>query len=271
MSFETYGKRRSVEGGIKARSTRGAFAEGWWARLWLHALERMGWDTRLQRGRTYARAGQVVDYKIEPGKITARVQGSRPKPYDVAIELQKFDDATWKRALDTIAESAIFSVQLLNQTMPDNIDEAFQQGLLPRIQGDLKTECSCPDFANPCKHIAAVCYIVAEALDHDPFLIFALRGRARQDVLQELRERRGATEASEPEKAAAEPENIAEWWTARPLPARFDVGLEPPQVPHAVLRRLGSPGSWAKDADFMAALCPAWDVISQAALDTALD
>jgi len=266
---------RRVEDGIAARNQRGSFASQWWAKRWIQALEAFGWDSRLARGRAYARKGQVVDYQVAPGCVTARVQGSRPRPYGVTIALNRLDDAAWDSVVTCMAERASFAARLLAGEMPQDIEEAFTaagQSLMPQQARDLQTKCSCPDSANPCKHIAAVYYILAEAFDQDPFLIFQLRGRSRENLLEALRQRRcGAadeeTEATDavaavedlPEEAPPLPADPLAFWTGAAVPEMFDVGLEAPHVPHAVLTRLGSPGPWAGASEFERVLAPAWE------------
>ena len=197
-----------VEGGIESRSQRGAFAANWWAKRWLAVLESYGIGSRLQRGRSYARGGQVLKIDVQPGSVKARVQGSRPQPYKIAIEVKQLTDAEWERVLDTISEQAIFAAQLLDGTMPQAIESAFETAkisLFPHDPRDLLTDCSCPDYANPCKHIAAVYYLLGEQFDLDPFLIFTLRGRTREQVMEALRARRAAAaRESEAEESSVE-------------------------------------------------------------------
>src|ERR1700686_1936587 len=155
--------------------------------------------TRLTRGRSYARQGQVISIDIEPGIVKAKVQGSMPKPYNVKIRLKPLSDSNWEKITDGMASQAIFAAKLLAGEMPTNIEEAFHAvhlSLFPTALSDLETDCSCPDWANPCKHIAAVYYLLAERFDEDPFLIFKLRGRTKDEVIQALREKRTAGAAN---------------------------------------------------------------------------
>ncbi len=128
--------------------------------------------------------------------VKAKVQGSMPKPYNVKIKLMPLSDAEWDKVTDAMASQAIFAAKLLAGEMPTNIEEAFsaaQLSLFPTKLDDLQTDCSCPDWANPCKHIAAVYYLLAERFDEDPFLIFKLRGRTKEQIIETLRARRVAT------------------------------------------------------------------------------
>jgi uncharacterized Zn finger protein len=241
-----------VEGGLQSRSQRGAFAANWWAKRWLAVLESYGIGSRLQRGRTYARSGQVLNIDIQSGLVQARVQGSRPKPYSVEIQVATLQDTEWASVLDTISQQAIFAAQLLDGTMPQEIETAFEKtgiSLFPAKTQDIHTNCSCPDYSNPCKHIAAVYYLLGEQFDRDPFLIFMLRGRTRDQVMEALRSRRaavsGAMSASD-EPIATDPaspslnDQIEGFWGND----TFDwvsAALASPVVDGAVLRRLGPP------------------------------
>jgi uncharacterized Zn finger protein len=172
--------------------TREPFGTTWWGRAWVEALTtRARLDpNRLIRGRAYARAGRVRDLHIAPGTISALVQGSRPRPYAVAINVPVFDDTRWTRLLDVISSEVGHLAALLDDELPAGIGGAVD--LLPG-KGELRMICSCPDQAEPCTHSAAVCYATAAALDADPFALMLLRGRAKEDVLTLLRNGRQAT------------------------------------------------------------------------------
>jgi hypothetical protein len=179
-------KPKRVAGGIKANTQRGAFGTKWWAKRWIAALEQLNLGGRLVRGRSYARAGQVLDIAIAPGSVSAKVQGSRPTPYSVSIRTTTLDAAAWRRIIETIASEARFTATLAIGDMPQDIEEAFARAgasLFPASARDLTTTCSCPDVSNPCKHIAAVYYLLGEEFDRDPFLLFTLRGGSKSDVL----------------------------------------------------------------------------------------
>ena len=179
-------RRIETDEGLKARSRRGKIGKSWWAARWITALEKLVDAGRLSRGRSYARSGQVLSIAEKGGKITAKVQGSRPRPYTVSIQLTPLSDAQWEAAIDQMAGQALFAAQLLAGEMPQNIEEAFAAAgasLFPDRRGDLITTCSCPDSANPCKHVAATHYILGEQFDEDPFMIFRLRGRTQEQIL----------------------------------------------------------------------------------------
>ncbi|MEV4822986.1 SWIM zinc finger family protein [Micromonospora sp. NPDC049274] len=191
--FADYGRPRKVDGGLRARSARGAIGRSWWSRRFLEVLESFALGTRLTRGRSYARAGQVLRLDIAPGRVTAQVQGSRPRPYEVSIALAAFPAALWTRIEDELAGQAFFSARLLAGDLPDELEELFVAAgapLFPAAVDELTQRCNCPDFAVPCKHLAATFYLLAEAFDADPFELLHWRGRSRADLLDRLRARR---------------------------------------------------------------------------------
>ncbi len=195
---------RAAKGGIKARSQRGEFANRWWGRRWMQVLEGFNLGARLGRGRSYARRGQVLSLEVDAGEVRAKVQGSRATPYKVRIGLRVLPGAKWEEVAAAIAGEAIHAAKLLSGEMPPDLEKAFAVAgvsLFPARLGDLETSCSCPDWSNPCKHIAAVYYLLGEEFDRDPFLLFKLRGLEREAFLALLgglrSEDEGAGEAEE--------------------------------------------------------------------------
>jgi uncharacterized Zn finger protein len=182
-------KPREVEGGLKARSARGAIGQTWWSERFVEVLEDIGMGNRLQRGRAYARKGQVLSLDVDAGSVTARVQGSRAKPYRVRIGITAFGKQQWTELERALADNAWYAAKLLAGEMPVDIEEVFEgQGLslFPSSANELSLDCSCPDWEVPCKHLAAAFYLLAEAFDDDPFTILAWRGRERDDLLANL-------------------------------------------------------------------------------------
>jgi uncharacterized Zn finger protein len=203
--FGEYRPRKKVEGGLKARSTRGAIGESWWSRRFIDVLESFALGGRLTRGRTYARAGQVVSLQISAGVVSAKVQGSASKPYTVMIGLAPFSELVWAKVEVALAEQALFSAKLLSGEMPPGIDDVFAAAgspLFPARLGQLAMRCTCPDATTPCKHIAATFYLLAEAFDTDPFQILAWRGRDRDALLARLRALRGDAPVTASTRAA---------------------------------------------------------------------
>ena len=177
---------RAAKGGIRAQSQHGAFGASWWAKRWTAVLDGFQLGARMQRGRRYARQGQVLSIDFGEGRIQARVQGSRPKPYEVGIRVKTLSKDSWSKVAEAAAAQAVFASKLLAGEMPQEMEQIFRTAgvsLFPEAYADLSTDCSCPDSANPCKHIAAVYYLLGEEFDRDPFLIFRMRGMTREAFL----------------------------------------------------------------------------------------
>jgi len=269
-----------VEGGIKARSKRGAIGEQWWSRRFIGVLESCGLSGRLARGRSYARAGQVLDFRLSQGKVTARVQGSRVRPYDVRIGVLPLTKAQWRRVQERLAGQALFRAKLLAGEMPHEIEDVFAHcgtPLFPRSATDLDMHCSCPDWGVPCKHLAAVCYVLAEEFDRDPFAMLAWRGKARDELLAALREIQSQLSASQPDagaagRAGAQPldgpggpaaplaESPAEFWSAPLSPARLRALSAPAgsAAPDLLLRMFPPPPLPVRGQDLAGVLTPAY-------------
>jgi uncharacterized Zn finger protein len=240
---------RAAKGGIRAEAQRGAFGASWWAKRWIEVLEGFQIGARLQRGRRYARSGQVLSVEIGKGKIAARVQGSRPAPYKVEIEVKPLPKEAWVKVARVASGQAVFASQLLGGAMPQQMEEVFRGAgvsLFPERYHDLVTECSCPDWSNPCKHIAAVYYLLGEEFDRDPFLIFRMRGMSREEFLGLLGTRSAAAaEALPPEPLPAAP---SRFWAGGPLPEQTPV--EAASAGAALPRRLGKFPFWRGSLSF---------------------
>ncbi len=279
---------------------KGEFGESWWARRWISVLESFGWSSRLQRGRSYARHGNVLEIAVAPGEVKAKVQGSRPRPYKVSIHVEPLTDAEWNKVTSAMARQAVFTARLLAGEMPENIEEAFARSkvsLFPTSSRDIATTCSCPDWANPCKHIAAVYYVLGEEFDRDPFLLFFLRGRSREDLMTALREKRlpaacpGADPSSEGypssrggaasgtgrrsrKREIADSVYVSEeafWNGDREKLSSVPISVNEPAVPAAIPKRLGVPGFWnanphLNNKDFIRALEDYYQTVSKQAL-----
>jgi len=167
----------------------------WWAQRWIDVLESFGWVRRLARARTYAREGNVLSIDFKGSKVAAKVQGTAPDPYKVSLSLDPFEDDQWGYVIESMAQRAIFSAKLLAGEMPQNIEEVFTANglsLFPFTKFDIHSKCSCPDPANPCKHIGAVYYLLGDRFSEDPFVLFQLRGRTKEQIIEALRQIRSA-------------------------------------------------------------------------------
>lgn len=284
-TFRYYGLARAVRGGIKAQNKRGAFGKSWWGRRWLETLESFDIGGRLDRGKNYARKGQVIDLEIAEGKVTASVQGSRKEPYAVRIEMKTISQEIWENLARTEFNQALVAAQMLSGTMPEQTEDIFkarQLHLFPQKKDDLKTDCSCPDYSNPCKHIAAVYFLLAEEFDREPFLIFKLRGQSRVALLKLIfseleRDRKisghlgkkkkppignphnesdvtgpfSNTVHSKPELLPSAP---SRFWQHEPLRGSSALPAKVPHLNAQVLKTIGSPPFWRADENFIEAM-----------------
>jgi uncharacterized Zn finger protein len=242
--FYEAGKTIGVENGLAVRAKRGKIGERWWSRRFVDVLERVCDGGRLSRGRAYARKGQVMDFQLTAGRVTARVQGSRPQPYAVEIAIAAFDDAQWTALTSALGSRALYRAALLAGEMPQEIIDVFAEQNLPLFPDNLDITCSCPDWGVPCKHGSAVLYVLAEAFDDDPFLVLAWRGRDREALLGALRGTPEPVEAVDPLAVEEVPleERLADYYSPaislgrlRERPSRVTA---PPEL---LLRALDAP------------------------------
>lgn len=232
-----------IPGPLYAISKGDKFGKTWWGQQWINALKALGADSRLTKGRTYARNGSVKRLEISKGLAVGKVQGSYPQPYHTGVTLTAFTDDEWNTLLKAFSSQLIFAAKLLAGEMPAEIEHLLKDlnlSLFPRTLKDIKFPCSCPDYGSPCKHAAAVYYLLAEQIDADPFVLFHLRGRTREQVLATLRHLRGegADPAllTAPAVAPLDADLDAFWGFPAPLPTLRLPSL--PDVP-AVFRELG--------------------------------
>jgi uncharacterized Zn finger protein len=209
--------------------------------------------------------------------VRARVQGSRPEPYDVTIRVTPLTRASWQKVAGVLGGEAVFLAKLLAGEMPPNIEAAFARAalsLFPSRISELQTACSCPDWSNPCKHIAAVYYLLGEEFDRDPFLVFKLRGITRDELLRMVehlsgdeRPREGRRRAGARGRKRAGAATAASFWRPGELPP--DQGPEPVAPAHAgaLLSRLGPFPFWRGTETVPDALLPVYGSASAAALE----
>lgn len=279
---------RRVSGGIRLRSSTGKSARNWWAQRWIRSMENVVDVNRLRRGRFYALQGQVLSIEEGDAEMIAKVQGSRPKPYVVRISLVAFNDEQWEKLLDVLSDKAIFAAQLLSGQMPANIEDAFAEAgvsLFPNRTGELLTDCTCPDWANPCKHVAATHYILGDRFDDDPFLLFRLRGRTQQQIIEGLRRHRLAdvdqgTLAElelplsleeldeeglplEQQPLTIDNETMSKFWVNDDTLADFPIRITAPEINLPIFKRLGEPDA-AGNYSMQELLANAYLAVSQA-------
>ncbi len=202
----------------------------WWAQRWLDLLDSYRFKKRLERARNYSRQGNVLSIKFQGAKVTAEVQGTEVEPYQVSLSLESFTEEQWGFVIETMSHRAFFAAKLLAGEMPQNIEEVFTSNgvsLFPFSLSDIRSKCSCPDKANPCKHIGAVYYQLGDRFSEDPFVLFQLRGSSKDQIIAALRQLRSNSNTEEtPEiNSNCTPNrsptlNIAQFW-------RYDCPLDP--------------------------------------------
>ena len=258
------------------------FSRTWWGQRFIAALEKLMDSGRLSRGRSYARNDKVKSFDIKDGVISAKVRGSinayfgvhKEPLYTTTIEFKTISAANWSAAIAYIASKASLISRLMLNEIPDNIDDAFAKldlHLLPHRKDDFKTKCSCPDWSNPCKHIAGVYYLLAAQLDQDPFLLFELRGLSRDALQKELaKSPLGQALSAELtlEKAAPKTdlsyftrptvqnsiavESLKDYWQgAKRLPQTIEIRTHE-SVPAILVKKQGDfPAFWDKESSFI--------------------
>ncbi len=234
--------------GIATSKQRGAMAKRWWSQRFVDVLDAYGLGSRMQRGRRYARTGQVLTLEVTPGLLSAQVQGSRRTPYLVTVQAPPARDRAWTTVETALRGRVGLVARLMAGDVPPELEEiAADAGLalLPTRWSDLAARCSCPDWESPCKHLAAVLYVFADRLDGDPWLLLTWRGRTRAELLAHL------------EEIGSDPlgDDLPPWWPLRPAsasdtstPAAVDrpstrwqpPAATPPDTPAAVLSRLAA-------------------------------
>ena len=179
--------------GIRAQESRNGTGRSWWAREWMQRLESMGLRGRLGRGRSYASSGQVVSLEISGPHVTACVQGTRPEPYAVSLDFRAPTSAMRKRLLAAMRAEPMYVARLLADDLPLEVADLFSEiGLclfpgekLGPGQYDMTSRCTCPDYANPCKHTTAVLLLLGEEVARRPLTLLELRGILPEDLYDE--------------------------------------------------------------------------------------
>lgn len=169
----------------------------WWTQQWIDLLNSYRFKKRLERARNYARQGNVLNIEFKNQKIIAQVQGTAPEPYELSLWLDTFSEEDWNYVVTTLSERAIFTAKLLSGEMPQNIEEVFAANglrLFPFALDEIHSQCNCPDPQIVCKHIAAVYYLLGDRFSDDPFILFMLRGRTQEQILDAIRQLRGQNE-----------------------------------------------------------------------------
>ncbi|NET25526.1 SWIM zinc finger family protein [Okeania sp. SIO1I7] len=258
----------------------------WWTQQWIDLLNSYRFKKRLERARNYARQGNVLSLEFRDKEIISQVQGTAPEPYKQSLWLDTFSDEDWNYVIETMSQRAIFTAKLLAGEMPQNIEEVFAANglrLFPFTLDDIHAKCDCPDKARVCKHIAAVYYILGDRFSDDPFLLFQLRGRTKEKILEVLRQKRGQSEEEnstikekitrekKPTSATQKYTNFEQFWEYKQQLDSSLVVITPPPSNETVLDVLGPlPLSTSADTieDYFQKI---YQNISQQAVITALN
>lgn len=261
------------------------FVSTWWGKRWIEAIENVStaFANRLPRGLDYARGGHIEDIRVGCGKVQAQVQGRRKDPYKVTIQVKTLTNAQWNRVIQGMAERAACAASLLAGELSDQVIEAFAQcglSLFPTRIREIKTTCSCPDWANPCKHIAAVLYNLGDALDSDPFLLLTLRGRTQEQVLEQLRASRAGLNLDDTKGLDNDNDTkrgipvgeleASRFYKAQGTFADYRFHITQPEIDTPLLRRLGSPEFWGGSQPLDAYLLPVYHAVASVAEELGL-
>ena len=274
----------------------------WWVQRWIDLLNSYRFKKRLERARNYAKEGNVLSIEFKGPKVLAKVQGTAPEPYEVSLSIDPFSEEDWNYVVETMAEQAVYSAYLLAGEMPHNIEKVFTANglsLFPFTLSDIHSRCSCPDPQNPCKHIGAIYYQLGDRFSEDPFVLFQLRGRTKEQILDDLRRLR-STKAGEQESQGVEehkssqaiqnpscagsapkvrpktpkpqtPLDIRQFWQYdEPLDSSLVV-IAPPPDNRTVLDVLGTIPLASADARVMQYLDEVYKTVSQQAVMSALN
>ena len=269
---------RRVRNGIKLRGADGPHPRSWLAERWLELGDRLVPADHLLQGREYARAGQTISLQIGPGRIDAEIQGRASQPYATCLRLPVLDDQQWRRVIDAMADEAVYAAKLLAGELPPAVPALFTSldlELLPPIES-VEVECSCP-HQGPCKHAAAIWYLLTERVDDAPLLIFTLRGLPSDELLERLVRAR-AIQSHGQAAAHADPmladvqiavppleQCLDTFWRPGPQLAELQHMPPPQHAPHALLRRLG-PSPLGGKFPLVGLLASVYDTVSQAAI-----
>lgn len=246
---------KQVSGGIKPQSKRGKFATNWWSLIWVKNFEQGADSGRLSRGRSYARSGQVKDLEIAAGLVKASVQGTAGKPYQITVTLTPYSKEQIEEIYQELSLQPVIVAQLLNNTIPEEYSDLMLKlklPVVPRYDKDMDVECSCPDWQDPCKHSAAILYLIAEEIDKNPFLLFRMLGIEKDKLLERLK----LTGTNEKPVLPAAEETVqpltadpGEFW-GKAWQRQIDP-IDPPLFSAAIIRRLGAIPFWRSEKDFI--------------------
>ncbi len=278
--FYAYRRSKPKTGGVKAQTRKGKFGKTWLGAQWVAIIEGFNESERLTRGRSYARHGSVNSVTIKSGIIKARVNGSYGT-YTVKIETPPISAQVWDAIVVSLSQSMAITTQLISNQVPEEVKEIFicnDVKLVPELS--LHTSCSCPDHVNPCKHIAAVFYLIAEEIDRDPFQLFSFRGLNRDDFMKALQKRTKTGDSKEITKKKAQSKkivskkkiavqqefNLDNFWSGQPIAINMPDNRVP-DISAVLIKQLGSVPLWKGSNPFIQEMEGVYDKASSFALE----
>lgn len=246
-----------------------------WSTAWLDALASFSHPGRMRRGQQFADRRSIRNVEIKPGQVTANVKDGG-QTFRVRLLIPLLDDDTWSRVVAKLATRALYSARLLGGELPPEVMDVFAEAEAPLFPeaAELQATCSCPDWEAPCKHTAGVYYALADRFDEDPFLLFLLRGRSKEQLLDMLRQQRQMTMAGENVEAAPEQQwhfvvprladTLDTFWDIGPSLEDVVFRLIPPPTPLPQLKRLGP--SPFDQVNLIELLTPIYEAVTDQAL-----
>ncbi len=277
-------RARRVRGGVRLLAKQWPMSLSWAGTGWLGSISSRFSESVLAEGFQYARQGQVRSLEFAPGRVTASVQGRAVRPYRVVLQVRPFDDAQWSAVVEAMADRARHSARLLAGEFDESFEEPFAAiglHLFPSAEGDLVAACGAPSERPWCKHAACAVLVVAEAIERDPLLLVMLRGLPGEELVERLRDRRSAkgaaasgkgqfavstTGAAEPPRSPPLEQCLEHFWEPGPELEEIQTPLRPPEVSHALLRRLGPSPFEEGKFPIVGLLATCYDAISRSAL-----
>lgn len=283
---------RRVRGGVRLFAKHYPLNLSWAGTAWMAAILKNARELELKEGFEYARAGQARGLTIEPGRVSALVQGRAVRAYKVVLQVQTFDDAQWERVIQVMSEQALVGGRLLAGEPTEDLPAVFAGvglNLFPTGDGDAVVACAAPNERPWCKHACCVALLLAEMLEKNPLQIFTLRGLPAGELIERIRDRRSAATAAAypgagagasgpglragdiasrlPEASPPLESVIDEFWDAGAGLNELETPIRKPEVSHALLRRLGPSPFTEGRFPLVGLLATCYDVISASAME----
>ncbi len=239
----------SIHGGIRAQMKRSNKQRKPWAQRWLDYMESLSMGARIGRGRSYSISGQVYDLVIKPGLIEAKVQGASKEPYLCRLSCEVLESRVRSDIIKKIKNRPLLLSQLSVQSLPYTVERFFKEAgypLIPTLESCLLPSCTCPDSVCNCKHIAALMFIVSEAIENDPIILLTLRGITREDLFGKEKERKKKEEKASTKKRFT----VKDFWSKGSKVKDYGAEIEVQGDESPLIRRLGTIPMWCGEEHF---------------------